>query len=158
MGRVARRVAVALGSNLGHREGHLHYAILRLRSVLDDLRVSSFHDTAPWGVAPDQPRYLNAVAVGTSPSPARDLLHALLGIEAERGRERPQPLAPRTLDLDLILCGDDVVNESDLVVPHPRFRQRAFVLEPLAEVAPDLVDPVTGLAVAQLLERLDRPR
>jgi 2-amino-4-hydroxy-6-hydroxymethyldihydropteridine diphosphokinase len=154
MGRVARRVAVALGSNLGHREAHLHHAIRRLRSVLDDLRVSSFHDTAPWGVEPDQPRYLNAAAVGVTPAAPRALLDALIGIEAERGRDRPRPLAPRTLDLDLILCGDDVVNEPDLVVPHPRFRERAFVLEPLAEVAPDLVDPVTGLTVEQLLARL----
>ena len=78
----------------------------------------------------------------------RALLDALLAIERERGRERPYPNAPRTLDLDLILFGDAVIDEPGLVVPHPRFRERRFVLEPLAEIAPDLVDPVSGLTVA----------
>ena len=100
--------------------------------------------------------FLNAAAVGSTEVPPRDLLHALLSIEAERGRERPHPGAARTLDLDLVLYGNLVLNEPELAVPHPRFRERRFVLEPLAEIAPDLVDPVTGSTVGELLRRLAR--
>jgi 2-amino-4-hydroxy-6-hydroxymethyldihydropteridine diphosphokinase len=102
-----------------------------------------------------QPRYLNAAVVGDTDRTPRELLGVLLAIERERGRDRPFPGAPRTLDLDLILFDHRVIDEPDLVVPHPRFRERRFVLEPLAEVAPDLVDPVTGATVRELLERLD---
>jgi 2-amino-4-hydroxy-6-hydroxymethyldihydropteridine diphosphokinase len=92
--------------------------------------------------------------VGTTELAPDALLTALQGIEAERERERPYPNAPRTLDLDLILYGDRVSSRSDLTVPHPRFRERSFVLGPLSEVAPDLVDPVSGLTIATLLTRL----
>jgi len=88
--------------------------------------------------------------VGETRLSARELLDALLAVELERGRERPHPNAPRTLDLDLILLGDVVENGPGLSVPHPRFRERRFVLEPLAEVAPDLVDPVTHTTIAAL--------
>ena len=83
--------------------------------------------------------------------PARDLLTRLLAIEEERGRERPYPNAPRSLDLDLILFGDATIDEPGLVVPHPRFRERRFVLEPLAEIAADMKDPVTGKTMSDLL-------
>jgi 2-amino-4-hydroxy-6-hydroxymethyldihydropteridine diphosphokinase len=147
-------VAVALGSNLGDRRSHLDYAASRLRSLLADLRVSGYYETDPVDVQGAQPLFLNAAAVGSTDASAQDLLRALLSIEAERGRERPHPGAARTLDLDLILYGSVVLNEPGLVVPHPRFRERLFVLEPLAEIAPDLVDPVTGSTVGELLRRL----
>jgi 2-amino-4-hydroxy-6-hydroxymethyldihydropteridine diphosphokinase len=146
-------VAVALGSNLGDRVGHLDYAVQRLQTVVRALKLSRYVETAPVDVTGPQPLYLNAVAVGTTLLPARELLDALLGIERERGRERPGPNAPRTLDLDLILYGEMVIDQPGLVVPHPRFRQRRFVLEPLAEIAPNLTDPVTGETVAVLLAR-----
>ena len=148
------RVAVALGSNLGDRRAHLDYAVASLRTVLRTLTVSTYYDTIPAGVAGPQPLYLNAALVGETALPARALLEALHGIEIARGRTRPHPNAPRTLDLDLILYGGHVIDEPGLVVPHPRFRERRFVLEPLYEVAPDLQDPVTGKTVAELLAAL----
>ncbi len=148
------RVAVALGSNLGERRAHLDSAVASLRSLIRGLTVSTYHDTVPVGVAGPQPLYLNAAAVGDTLLPARALLDALLGIESARGRLRPHPNAPRTLDLDLILFGDAVIDEPGLTVPHPRFRERRFVLEPLAEIAPELRDPVTGKTVAELFAAL----
>jgi len=148
------RVAIALGSNLGDREDYLRSALDALRSSIDRLRVSTFHDTAPVGVGP-QPTFLNAAAVGETSISARALLDTLLAVERDLGRERPFPGAPRTLDLDLILYGDAIINEApSLIVPHPRFRERRFVLEPLAEIAPDWRDPITGQTVEELLRRL----
>jgi len=105
----------------------------------------------------EQPRFLNGVVVGTTTLTPRGLLDRLLAIEREEGRERPAPGAARTLDLDLILYGSERLAEPGLVVPHPRFRERLFVLEPLAELEPDWVDPVSGEAVSVLLRRA-RPR
>jgi len=146
-------VAVALGSNLGDRRAHLDHARARLAATLGDFRCSSYIETDPVDVGP-QPRFLNAAAVGTTALEPRALLDALLAIERERGRERPAPGAARTLDLDLILFGERTVDEEGLRVPHPRFRERRFVVAPLAEIAPDLVDPVTGRTVGEILESL----
>ena len=146
--------AVSLGSNLGDRHAHLDYAVSRLRTLFTNLRVSSYQDTDPVGVPDHQPLFLNAAAVGDTALGARSLLDALLAIERERGRERPFPGAARTLDLDLVLYGNLVTDEPGLIVPHPRFRERLFVLDPLAEIAPDLVDPVTGASVAELRAQL----
>lgn len=96
------------------------------------------------------------MAAGDTSLDARALLESLLGIERAFGRERPFHGAPRTLDLDLILLGDEIVHEPGLEVPHPRFRERFFVLGPLAGIAPDLVDPVSGLRVWELLRKLLR--
>jgi 2-amino-4-hydroxy-6-hydroxymethyldihydropteridine diphosphokinase len=145
------RVAIGLGSNVGDRRAHLDYAVSQLRALLPSLQVSRYYDTVPVGVSGPQAMYLNAAAVGNTTLTARALLDALLAIEQQRGRERPYVNAPRTLDLDLILLGDTVLEEADLTVPHPRFRERRFVLEPLAAVAPDLRDPVSGKTVAELL-------
>ncbi|MGH9254015.1 MAG: 2-amino-4-hydroxy-6-hydroxymethyldihydropteridine diphosphokinase [Vicinamibacterales bacterium] len=146
-------VAIALGSNLGDCERMLREGVAALGTHLRDLRVSAFHETDPVGVG-NQPRFLNAAATGYTTLSARDLLGTLLDIEHRLGRERPFPGAPRTLDLDLILYGDLIVNEPGLVVPHERFRDRAFVLAPLAEIAPDWKDPVTGRTIGELLADL----
>lgn len=148
------QVAISLGSNLGDRAAHLDHAASGLRRLLAHVRVSRYLETAPVDVPGIQPQFLNAAAVGDTALPAAELLAELLKIEKERGRERPFPGAARTLDLDLVLYADQTVNEPGLVVPHPRFRERRFVLEPLAEIAPDMFDPVTRLTVRALLEQL----
>ena len=118
------------------------------------MRVSSFIETAPVG-APPQPDYLNGAVAGRCSCAPEALLAALMRIERERGRERPYPGAARTLDLDLVLMGDLMIRRPDLELPHPRFRERRFVLEPLAAVAPDLKDPITGRTMRELLAALD---
>ena len=143
--------AIGLGSNLGDRAAHLNHAVSRLQALLGGLRVSRFYDTVPVGVTGPQPLFLNAAAVGETALPARELLEALLAVENERGRERPYLNAPRSLDLDLLLFGDAAIDEPGLIVPHPRFRERRFVLEPLSEIAPDMKDPVTGKTILELL-------
>jgi 2-amino-4-hydroxy-6-hydroxymethyldihydropteridine diphosphokinase len=151
------RVAIALGSNLGDRRAHLDFASSHLQSLLGGCRISRYYDTIPLGMTGPQPMFLNAVAVGDTALAARALLDVLLEIEREAGRTRPFPNASRTLDLDLVLFGDCVIDEPGLVVPHPRFRERRFVLEPLAEVAPQMVDPVTGVTAKAMFRLLSHP-
>ena len=145
------RVAIALGSNLGDREQHLRDAVAGMATVISQLRVSSFHETEPVGVGGSQPMFLNAAAVGETTLSAPAVLDVLLAVERGFGRERLYAGAPRTIDLDLILYGEAVIEMPGLIVPHPRFRERRFVLEPLAELAPDWIDPVTGKTVEELL-------
>lgn len=149
-------VAIAVGSNLGNREAHVAFARSRLSAILGKTQHSSLHETAAVGTPDAQPHFLNAAVTGETLLKPRELVEILLSIEHARGRERPFPCAARTLDLDLILFGTETVAEATLTVPHPRFRERGFVLGPLAEIAPDWLDPVTGLTVAQLLSRLQR--
>lgn len=147
-------VAIALGSNLGDRRAHLDFAVARLAALLDGFRHSTWHETAPVGVPDAQPDFLNGVAIGRTVLGPRALLDALLAIERDAGRARPHPGAARTLDLDLILYGNAVIDEPGLRVPHPRFRDRAFVLAPLVEVAAGWRDPETGKTVGELWEAL----
>jgi 2-amino-4-hydroxy-6-hydroxymethyldihydropteridine diphosphokinase len=149
------RAFVGLGSNLGEREVTLRAAVKRMRALPDTevSRVSSFRDTEPVGNL-DQPRFLNgAVELETALS-ARALLGALLELERAFGRDRNAgpPLGPRTLDLDLLLYGDQTIDEPLLTVPHPRLHERRFVLEPLVELDPDLEIPGQGSAKALLAE------
>jgi 2-amino-4-hydroxy-6-hydroxymethyldihydropteridine diphosphokinase len=151
------RAVIAIGSNLGDRAAAIAFAVDRLGALLSELTLSGTIETEPDGEGlQDQPLYLNAVVVGETALTARALLGRLLDIEREFGRTRPAPGAARTLDLDLVLLGDQIVEEPGLALPHPRFRQRFFVLGPLAELAPDLRDPVTGLTVSELLRALLR--
>lgn len=155
-GKTERLTAVALGSNVGNRRAHLEYAIARLKTLLNGLRVSPFFETAfvGGGEAP-QPDCLNGAVVGWSSTEPSLLLRELQAIERARGRTRPYPGAPRTLDLDLILVGNLILSLPELEVPHPRFRERRFVLEPLAAIGPDVVDPVTRQTVRELLATVD---
>jgi 2-amino-4-hydroxy-6-hydroxymethyldihydropteridine diphosphokinase len=140
------RAYVGLGTNLGDREAMLRSALEQLAAEpgVEVVAVSAFRDTAPVGVV-DQPRFLNAAASVQTSLPARELLDRLLGIERRLGRTREGPrFGPRTIDLDLLLYGDERIDEPGLEVPHPRLHERLFALEPLRDLDPDLVVPGHG--------------
>ena len=146
---------VGLGANLGDRETTLRSALERLSAEpgVELVAVSSFRDTAPIGIA-DQPRFLNAAAAVETTLSAHDLLDRLLAIERRLGRTREGPrFGPRTIDLDLLLYGDERIQEEGLEIPHPRLHERLFALEPLADLEPDLVVPGRG-PLADLLAGL----
>lgn len=159
---VARRAAIAIGSNLGDRAAHVAGAFVALASIPGTvvLRRSEAIVTAPVGLPggadPGGP-YLNAAALIRTTIVPRELLSLLHAIERGAGRDRAAESArwgPRTLDLDLLLYEDRVIDEPGLTVPHPRMHERRFVLEPLAQIAPDWVVPTFGLTVADLLRAL----
>ncbi|MYZ51077.1 2-amino-4-hydroxy-6-hydroxymethyldihydropteridine diphosphokinase [Malikia spinosa] len=146
---------VALGANLGDARATVSDAIAALDSLPQTrlLRASGLYRSAPWEAS--GPDFINAVAAVETGLDAHELLRALQALELQAGRERPYRNAPRTLDLDLLLYGDAVIDTPDLSVPHPRLRERAFVLLPLAEIAPALVTASELQAVAgQAIERL----
>ena len=147
---------IALGSNQGDRQAYLDQALntLRAHPALTVAKVSSYHETAPIGGPPNQGQYLNAAAELHTDLPPRELLKVLLDVEQSLGRVRSEPNAPRTIDLDLLLYGDRVINEPDLVVPHPRMHERLFVLEPLAEIAPQAIHPEAGASIDHLAGHL----
>lgn len=134
------RAAIGLGSNLGDRARHIADAVGSLAETGSLVRVSSLYETAPVG-GPEQGPYLNAVVVIETELPVRDLLARCLEIEREHGRERRERWGPRTLDLDVLLYGQQLVTGPDLTVPHPRMTERRFVLEPLLEAWPDAALP-----------------
>ena len=146
---------VALGSNLDDPEAQVERgfaALAALPHTVLDAR-SRLYRTPPWGV-PDQPDFINAVARLETSLPPRELLDELLAIETRAGRERGVRYGPRILDLDLLLYGDRAIREPGLAIPHPRLHERAFVLLPLADIAPELDVPGQG-RVADVLARVD---
>jgi len=149
-------VYLGLGSNLGDRRRNLEAALdaLRAHPQIAVTAVSSFLETDPVGGPPGQGRFLNAAAkIETDLSPEA-LLEELKRVERALGRREGPRWSPREIDLDILLCGDTILETGTLVIPHPRMRERRFVLEPLAEIAPTARDPVTGLSVRALLEKL----
>jgi len=141
---------VSLGSNLGDREATIRAAVAALPGVV---AMSELRETEPVGLV-DQPPFLNGVARLETELSARELLEALLAVERQLGRERRERWGPRTIDLDLLLYGSEMLEEPGLTVPHPRLHERRFALEPLAELAPSLVVPGRG-RVDDLLAELD---
>jgi 2-amino-4-hydroxy-6-hydroxymethyldihydropteridine diphosphokinase len=152
---VKKTVYLSLGSNLGDREGNLRAAIERLRELGEVSAVSSFYETEPVEMT-NQPWFLNcAVAMETERMP-KQLLSAVLGIERSLGRNRKktQPKGPRTLDIDIILFGNSVIEMPGLRVPHPAMAERRFVLEPLAEIAAEVRHPVLKKTMRELRDAL----
>jgi 2-amino-4-hydroxy-6-hydroxymethyldihydropteridine diphosphokinase len=147
-------VYLGLGSNVGDREAQLQEALGKLEAPdLRLQRVSSVYETEPIGLR-EQAWFLNLAAEFRTDLFPKQLLHRIQRVERELGRKRVVLNGPRTIDIDILLYGNAVINAGELTVPHPRYRERRFVLEPLAELNPSLRDPVTGRSVAELLRDL----
>ena len=146
-------VYLSLGSNVGDREAQLREAENRLAQLGRLIAVSSFYETEPVEFT-QQPWFLNcAVAIETSSTP-EDLMASILRIEEEMGRRRLQNKGPRSIDIDILLFADAIVQSSELTIPHPAMHQRRFVLEPLAEIAPQALHPISKKTIRELLDEL----
>lgn len=145
------KVYLSLGSNLGNRLANLHEAVERMEQAeIHVNRLSSIYETEPLDLL-DQPWFLNQAAEVETDLAPFDLLKVTQKIESEMGRERTVPKGPRPVDIDILLYGDEVIQTPELEIPHPRMTARRFVLEPLAELVPELCHPVTHQTIAEML-------
>ncbi|CAB4696036.1 MAG: 2-amino-4-hydroxy-6-hydroxymethyldihydropteridine diphosphokinase [Actinobacteria bacterium] len=137
------KAVIAIGSNLGDRELNIDSAVAEIAKIIEVTHLSTNYETDPVG-GPDQPKYLNAVLIADSVIAPHELLKSLLQIETRLGRTREVHWGPRTIDLDLIIYGEEIIDSADLVLPHPRAHERRFVLEPWAEIDPEAEIPSIG--------------
>jgi dihydroneopterin aldolase/2-amino-4-hydroxy-6-hydroxymethyldihydropteridine diphosphokinase len=148
-------VAFGIGANVGERRRAVDAAIAQLGDEVEITQVSSLYETAPYGHR-DQPAFLNCCVIGETTLPARSLLALIGSIESRLGRKPRERWGPREIDIDLLLYGDEIIADADLVVPHPGLLERAFVLVPLAEIAPSRGIPGRDLTVAGALAQVVR--
>lgn len=146
-------VYLSLGSNIGDREANLHVAIEKLGELGKVAAVSSFYETEPVETSP-QPWFLNCAVKFETEKMPRQLIAAILSLEQSMGRQRRKEKAPRAIDIDILLFGSSIVELPSLTVPHPRLHERRFVLEPLAEIAPDARHPVFKRTIRELRDAL----
>jgi 2-amino-4-hydroxy-6-hydroxymethyldihydropteridine diphosphokinase len=147
-------IYLALGTNLGDRMENLRRAIAALSPTLHVTALSPVYETPPWGYA-DQPAFLNMALAGETKSEPRELIVFLKNLETELGREKTFRNGPRLIDMDILFYDDLVFEQADLVIPHPHLHERAFVLVPLNDIAPELVHPVLKRNVHELLKDVD---
>ncbi|MBW4890723.1 2-amino-4-hydroxy-6-hydroxymethyldihydropteridine diphosphokinase [Mucilaginibacter sp. HMF5004] len=148
-------VYLLLGSNLGNRETYLQKAADEIAAAIAPIaKSSSIHQTAAWGKT-DEPDYLNQVLMLKTDMPAQDILQTILVIELLMGRERKEKWGSRTIDIDILLYGDEIISEPGLIVPHPQLHKRKFAMEPLIEIAPKLVHPIFNRTFEELNHVVD---
>ena len=144
-----RDVYLGLGTNLGDRRHNLEQAVSRLAPLVTVTAVSPIYASEPWGVT-DQPEFLNICLAGRAAASPAELLSFLKNLEIELGRQKTIKWGPRLIDIDILLYADWIVQSDELTIPHPFMAERAFVLRPLADIAPGVTHPINGLTVAEM--------
>ena len=147
-------VALSLGSNMGNRLNNIRQAVAMMKPLGEVTNRSAVYETPPWGIE-TQPRFLNACVLLETDSPPKILLDKLKEIERAVGRVERERWGPREIDVDILTYGEEVINEAELTAPHPRMRERAFVLVPLSEIAPDMKIPPDGCEVSRLAREIN---
>lgn len=145
---------LGLGTNLGDRAANLHAAVTGLAENLTVTAVSPIYETPPWGIT-DQPDFLNMCLTAKTDLPPYELLALLKKLEKENGRVPGKRWGPRLIDIDLLFYANQIIETEKLILPHPELPERAFVLRPLADIAPDFVHPVLGETIAELAAKID---